>query len=365
MSAKGLVWAMKRTAWCKNSGELAALIAVANFVKEDLTGCWASQATLAEKACTTDRTVRTHLRTLAERKVIVPGDSSLVSHLPADNRPDVWDLNKGLPTKPGTGKDFRSKSSKAGAAATGKNFRSPNDGRAGKFCSEGAENSSDDPGTVDPGTAGGDGRRPSTSSDGPGGGGKAASGKTKPARGKTNAVAMRAVASAIPAPLADLLEQDWPAGLPLSVNEAVSAVLLDEQRTVQEIVERVERRWALWRYEDAAVAQSGQGIARPLGVLLTLLAPSACWGNNIRCEDGVDIDTGAVCPRCEEAREDNATARRGEGAPPPAGYSVPFQRPTVDEPSPYVQCTGAGCGVKMMPTDDGLCRECRTAGAFA
>ncbi|MEJ8654748.1 hypothetical protein WKI65_43620 [Streptomyces sp. MS1.AVA.3] len=362
MSAKALVWAMKRTAWCKNSGELAALIAVANFVNADLTGCWASQATLAKKARTSDRTVRTHLRALAERQVIVPGDSSLVSHLPADNRPDVWNLNKALPTEPGTGKDFRSTRSKSGAAATGKNFRSPVGGGAGKFCRERPEDSSDDPGTLDPGTADGDGRRPSTSSYGRSGGGKAASGKAKPPSTKTDPAAIRAVVSALPSPLAAQLEQDWPAGLPLSVNEAVG--LAFEDRTVEQVVARVERRWLQWSYEHDALAESGGGLGRPLGVLLTLLGPSACWGNNARCEDGTDIDTGAVCPRCEEARADKAAARRSQKAPPVTGYSVPIQLPTDAGPSPYVQCRGAGCGMKMMPTEDGLCRECRTEGVF-
>lgn len=165
--------------------------------------------------------------------------------------------------------------------------------------------------------------------------------------------------------LAARLQSEFPRGLPAPVTEAIGLALAGEQRTVDQVVARLERRWMNWSYENDAVAESGAGLARPLGVLLTLLGPSACRGNNARCEDGTDIDTGAVCPRCEEAREDKAAARRRQDAPPTPGYSVPFQRPTVDEPSPYVHCTGAGCGIKMMPTKDGLCRECREEGAFA
>jgi hypothetical protein len=215
--------------------------------------------------------------------------------------------------------------------------------------------------TQDDQTNVGDGRRPSTSGDGLGEGGRAASGKTKPARGRADAAAMRAVAGAIPAPLAALLEQDWPTGLPGSVNEAVCKALFDEQRTVQEVVERVGRRWTLWSYEDAAVAQSGDGIARPLGVLLTLLGPSACWGNNIRCEDGVDLDSGSDCPRCAEAREDKAAERRGPQPDLSAGYSVPFEPDHGQQARP--KCPG--CRLPLAnATEPELCRECRTEGAF-
>lgn len=341
MSAKGLVWAMRHSAWCKNAGELAALMAVANFVKEDLTGCWASQRVLAEKARVTDRTMRTHLRALAERSVIVPGDESLVAHLPADNRPDVWNLNRELPTAPGTGKDFRS----------------PKGTTTGKFRSDRPEKSSDDPVMVDPGSSGGDGHGPPTGGRGRSRRGKAASSKDALVR-KVATADLRRVMERIPGPLAARLDVEFAHGLPAAVNEAVARVLVEEQRTVEQLVARLERRWVQWSYEDDAIALSGQGLDRPLGVLLTLLGPSSCWGNNPRCEDGTDIDTEAVCPRCEEARADKAAERR----PPDQaldGYSVTFERPADGEPSPYVECVGAGCGMKMLPTPDGLCRECR------
>lgn len=172
---------------------------------------------------------------------------------------------------------------------------------------------------------------------------------------------LRRVVEGIPAPLAARLNSEFAHGLPASVNEAIAKAIVNEQRTVEQLVERVERRWLLWSYENDAVAESGRGLDRPLGVLLTLFGPSACWGNNARCEDGVDIDADAECPRCAEAREDKTAERAAQESPPvgSGGYSVPFQRAEIAEPSPYVQCRGAGCGVKMWPSEDGLCRECR------
>ncbi|MEV7681583.1 hypothetical protein AB0O64_23960 [Streptomyces sp. NPDC088341] len=369
MSGAALVWAMKHKSWCQSTGEIAVLTAIADHMGSDLRSSYASQTTLADETFMSTRSVGTHMRSLAKRGVIVPGDPAAVEHIRGDRRPPVWDFPVDLPRRPPAGGNFFQ--SLQGSAdrkrvegdATRDGAREPTTG--GNEQQPRVETVADEPVTTEPGTSiGGDGRRPSTGGEGLGKGGRAASGKTKTVKVKVGAAAMRAVAGAIPAPLAALLEQDWPTGLPGSVNEAVCKALFDEQRTVQEVVERVGRRWTLWSYEDAAVAQSGDGIARPLGVLLTLLGPSACWGNNARCEDGTDIDTGAVCPRCEEAREDKAAAEQGQDAMPAAGYSVPFQRPVDAEPSPYVQCRGAGCGRKMLPTEDGLCRECRTEGAF-
>lgn len=307
------------------------------------------------------RSVGTHMRALAQRGVIVPGDPAVVEHIRGDRRPPVWDFPADLPRRPPAGgNEFQSPGSGSGnnrveGGSTRNRNRKPPTG--GNREQPRVETVADKPVTTDPGpSVGGDGRRPPTGSNGPGMGGKAASGKTTLAGGKASASVMRTVTRALPAPLADLLEQDWPAGLPLAVNEAVSGVLLDEQRTVQEIVERVERRWALWRYEDAAVAESGTGIARPLGVLLTLLAPSTCWGNNIRCEDGLDLDSGNDCPRCAEAREDKAAERRGPQSEPLAGHSVPF----VPDHRRQARPKCPGCRLPLATaTEPELCRECR------
>ncbi|WP_073951546.1 hypothetical protein [Streptomyces kebangsaanensis] len=100
MSTNGLVWAVNHAAWCKNAGEFAVLVAIANYVDKDMKGCRATHGTLADTARCNKRTVGTHVRSLADRKVIVPGDAALVSHIRQDIRPDVWDFNGGLPEQP-------------------------------------------------------------------------------------------------------------------------------------------------------------------------------------------------------------------------------------------------------------------------
>ncbi|MFJ1837897.1 hypothetical protein ACIOJ9_29010 [Streptomyces sp. NPDC088175] len=142
--------------------------------------------------------------------------------------------------------------------------------------------------------------------------------------------------------------------MPVSVTEAIGLAL--EDRTVEQVVTRVERRWLQWSYENDAVAESGNGLGRPLGVLLALLGPSACWGNNIRCEDGTDIDTGVICPRCEEAREDKAAERGQEQPGPSSAYSIQFER--TDEVPARPKCPS--CKLPLATaTEPVLCRECR------
>ena len=103
MSTNGLIWAAEHHLWCKNTGELAVLIAIANYVDKDLRGCFAKQATLSVRARCNSKTLRTHVHALADKKVIITGDPGLVTHLRADARPDVWDLNSDLPTDPTAG----------------------------------------------------------------------------------------------------------------------------------------------------------------------------------------------------------------------------------------------------------------------
>ncbi|MFI6653203.1 hypothetical protein ACIBI8_37140 [Streptomyces sp. NPDC050529] len=160
----------------------------------------------------------------------------------------------------------------------------------------------------------GDGRRPPTGSRGDAEGGCAASGKTDSPLQKPKPAELRAVIEGIPAPLVQLLERDWPRGLPAAVTDAISGVLTGEQRTVGQAVERMTRRWTVFGYEDALLSEEGAGIRTAAGVLDELLSPTKCWGNNANCEDGVDLFTGAVCPRCDEQRQGRQAeaARQGE-----------------------------------------------------
>lgn len=180
--------------------------------------------------------------------------------------------------------------------------------------------------------AGGDGRRPSTGSRSVGGGGSAASGNTEPLPHKAPASSVRAVLESIPAPLALLLERDWPRGLPADVTRLVEEALTREQRTVEQVVERIARRWQVFGYEGALLSSEGEGLRHALGVLRELLSASKCWGNNLYCEDGADLRDGSLCPRCEEHRQDQRTAAgtAGTGADA-AGDGGPSQHPPVDE----------------------------------
>ncbi|MEV1042972.1 hypothetical protein AB0J01_41390 [Streptomyces sp. NPDC050204] len=352
---------MRHKNWCESTGEVAVLTAIADHMNRDLKNSHASQATLAAETFMSARSVGTHMRNLAKRGVIVPGNPDAVAHIRPDRRPPVWDFPVDLPrSPPTTGNLFhpsnRAKELKRGERVATSATRQRHTG--GNAAQARVETVANEPGCSEPGeSVGGDGRRPSTSSRGRSVRGEAASSEKASGR-KVPVGDLRRVIEAIPSALAAQLDDVFPQGLPTTVNETVATALLDEQRTVEQLVERVERRWLLWSYENDAVAESGAGLDRPVGVLLTLLGPSACRGNNFRCEDGVDIDTGVACPRCEEARVDKASALRAQDQPAD-GYSVAFEPSAGREPSPYVRCGGDGCGVKMRPTADGLCRECR------
>jgi hypothetical protein len=182
----------------------------------------------------------------------------------------------------------------------------------------------------------GDGRRPTTGSTGPGGGGFAASDKMSSADEKPKPAELRTVVEGVPEPLKQLLQEDWPRGLPGRVNELIEACLTKEHRTAGQLLERMARRWQVFGYEDALLSQSGEGIRRGLGVLEELLSPSKCDGNNIDCEDGIVLYSGRECPRCQESREDRTAARASAAAPntvapqsaaAPARRAVPPPRP--------------------------------------
>nr|WSZ21167.1 hypothetical protein OH837_48850 [Streptomyces canus] len=186
----------------------------------------------------------------------------------------------------------------------------------------------------------GDGRRPTTGSRGPGGGGFAASKEEIAAGDKAKPGELRAVVEGVPDPLKQLLQEDWPRGLPGRVNELIEKGLTAEHRTTSQLLERMARRWQAFGYEDALLSQSGEGIRRSIGVLEELLSPSKCDGNNIDCEDGIVLYTELPCPRCEENREDRQAAYQAPEAQPapvqplpqaqPAARALPQPREDVD-----------------------------------
>jgi hypothetical protein len=205
----------------------------------------------------------------------------------------------------------------------------------------------------------GDGRRPATGSRDVGDGGSAASDKTNPPSQNPKSADMRTVVEAIPEPLKKLLEEDWPRGLPSSINELIGKGLIRDQRTAQQLVERMGRRWWRFGYEGALLSRDGKGIDRAMGVLEELLSASKCSGNNLYCEDGTDVNTGDTCPRCEEAAEDRSRAFKEKQAPEPK-HDRPVATPPAARPLPPPRVE--------IPDDDrtygvnvGLARQAREA----
>jgi hypothetical protein len=68
------------------------LMALASKAREDGTAAYPGQEWLAERARKSDRSVRNDLAALEKAGLIRRGDQAVVSHLPADERPVVWDL---------------------------------------------------------------------------------------------------------------------------------------------------------------------------------------------------------------------------------------------------------------------------------
>lgn len=206
----------------------------------------------------------------------------------------------------------------------------------------------------------GDGRRPTTGSTGPGGSGCAATEDEDPPVERVKPAVLGAVLRGIPRMLADRLEQDWPRGLPTSVNTAISQALAEEMRSPEQLVERMGRRWVAFGYEVATYDSAGEGVRSPLGVLEELLSPSKCWGNNPFCEDGTDLATGAECPRCAEARADKRAVDDKARPHPQHEPPVPRpRRPARAQPKPPYTCIRCDRRAFREEEPTGLCRPCQ------
>lgn len=112
--------------------------------------------------------------------------------------------------------------------------------------------------------------------------------------------AVRSVEAVLPAILlAQLPYQQFPKRNRAAVLEAL------ESRTVEQIRERVERRWLAYGYEPAL---HGGTLTHPVGAALELIAPSR-YCPDLSCEDGTMVDTGAECRACLERRASRRAAR--------------------------------------------------------
>ncbi|GGZ27829.1 hypothetical protein [Streptomyces nitrosporeus] len=96
MSYQGQTWVDEvALPQLQNAGELIVMLRVANHAgngPRSMSGCFVSSGTLAAECLLKERAVQGHLRELARRGLLVPGDPKLVAHIRADRRPPVYDL---------------------------------------------------------------------------------------------------------------------------------------------------------------------------------------------------------------------------------------------------------------------------------
>jgi hypothetical protein len=162
--------------------------------------------------------------------------------------------------------------------------------------------------------------------------------------------AVRAVEAVLPPPLRALLpyEQFPKRNRPVVLNAL-------ESRTVEQLRQRVERRWLAYGYEPALF---GGTLDNPIGAALELITPSR-YCPDLSCEDGTMVDTKADCQACVQRRAERRTARSAgrltQGGSKRAGSGRMPECVICQHPFPGV-----------VP-DDGECRGCReeAAAAFA
>lgn len=91
MSTEAVKWAME-LAPPMPAQLVATLSALARHADKQGRGAYPSVPRLAALTCKAERSVRRDLRDLEDRKLIRKGDPAKVEHLPADKRPEVYDL---------------------------------------------------------------------------------------------------------------------------------------------------------------------------------------------------------------------------------------------------------------------------------
>lgn len=83
-------------------------------------------------------------------------------------------------------------------------------------------------------------------------------------------------------------------------------------RSVPELAERVERRWAWW-------VATGQQVGDPVAAAITVLRVRRCA--NLRCEDGQDLDRGGDCAACGGHGSGRGSGRGSGGGSRPAAVA--------------------------------------------
>ncbi|GGS96361.1 hypothetical protein GCM10010270_80410 [Streptomyces violaceus] len=122
----------------------------------------------------------------------------------------------------------------------------------------------------------------------------------EPSLSREQLAAVRAVEAVLPPVLlAKLPYGQFPKRNRPAVLEAL------ESRTVEQLRERVGRRWVAYGYEPALYDGT---LTQPVGAALELISPSR-YCPDLSCEDGTMIDTGAECRACLERRASRRAAR--------------------------------------------------------
>ncbi|WP_228994389.1 hypothetical protein [Streptomyces sp. DH8] len=172
--------------------------------------------------------------------------------------------------------------------------------------------------------------------------GKAKSGSKKAAHSREQLDVVRRVRAFFPPELLDH-------GLPdLPVVSSAILTAMGEGRTVEQMRDRIWFRWANHGFSDIW-AEDGR-FEKPVGVAVALVRPLrrgdrfAC--PDLRCENGVSLDTGEPCRLCaerladwraERARKRGQTPRQGSNSAPTGAGSddtvLPPQRAAQDVPA--------------------------------
>lgn len=131
--------------------------------------------------------------------------------------------------------------------------------------------------------------------------------------------AVRAVEALLPPVLLALLpHQQFP-----SVNRPAVLQAL-ESRTLEQLRERIARRWVAYGYEPALY--DGK-LTHPIGAALELIRPPR-YCPDLSCEDGTMVDTGAECRACLERRAARRAARAaGQLVPSSSGGAGSMRMP--------------------------------------
>jgi hypothetical protein len=119
-----------------------------------------------------------------------------------------------------------------------------------------------------------------------------------------------------------------------------------ESRTVEQLRERVARRWVAYGYEPALY--DGM-LTHPVGAALELIAPPRHCPD-LSCEDGLMVDTGAECRACLERRAARRTARA-------AGQLENSSSKRAGGRAP--ECVICQAPFPGVVPEDGECRRCR------